>query len=298
MGPAAWPWPPTCAPSAIGSCTSCCVGCLKSGSTGWWRRPTRRRGRPHDRRQALLSLWPGQGGRPVLPAPRGPAAVALLPALQPSGRPGDPDPPAAGPDRGRAAAGGRPSPPAPMPRPGPLGGRGPMIGPQVRRHPAPGGGLAVLVVVTVLAALAAPNAKALRGLVADGRAVIAAPATPAAPAIRRPTPGAARAVAFVMRQRGKPYRWGAGGPGAFDCSGLTWEAWRAAGVAISPDRGRPARRPPPRQGSAAAWRSAHLCQPRPVAAACGDGGRPGPDGRGPRSRHPRPLHQHPSRLPG
>ena len=68
-----------------------------------------------------------------------------------------------------------------------------MIDPQVRRHPAPGGGLAVLVVVTVLAALAAPHAKALRGLVADGRAVIAAPATPAAPAIRRPTPGAALA---------------------------------------------------------------------------------------------------------
>jgi cell wall-associated NlpC family hydrolase len=35
-----------------------------------------------------------------------------------------------------------------------------------------------------------------------------------------------------MRQRGKPYRWGAQGPGAYDCSGLTWAAWRAAGVAI------------------------------------------------------------------
>jgi cell wall-associated NlpC family hydrolase len=39
-------------------------------------------------------------------------------------------------------------------------------------------------------------------------------------------------VAFALRQRGKPYRWGAEGPGAFDCSGLTWAAWRAAGVAI------------------------------------------------------------------
>jgi cell wall-associated NlpC family hydrolase len=107
-----------------------------------------------------------------------------------------------------------------------------MIGPPARRHPGPGGGLAVLVVVTVLAAVAGPNAKALRGLVADGRAVIAAPVTPAVPAIRRPTPGAARAVAFAVRQRGKPYRWGAEGPGAYDCSGLTWAAWRAAGVAI------------------------------------------------------------------
>jgi cell wall-associated NlpC family hydrolase len=39
-------------------------------------------------------------------------------------------------------------------------------------------------------------------------------------------------VAFALRQRGKPYRWGAHGPTAFDCSGLTWAAWRAAGVTI------------------------------------------------------------------
>ena len=43
---------------------------------------------------------------------------------------------------------------------------------------------------------------------------------------------AARAVAFVLAQRGKPYRWGAQGPDAYDCSGLTWAAWRHAGVAI------------------------------------------------------------------
>jgi cell wall-associated NlpC family hydrolase len=107
-----------------------------------------------------------------------------------------------------------------------------MIGPPALRRPGPGGGLAVLVVVTVLAALAGPNAKALRDPVTDGRPAIAAPATPGAPAIRRPPPGAARAVAFALRQRGKPYRWGAQGPHAFDCSGLTWAAWRAAGVAI------------------------------------------------------------------
>jgi cell wall-associated NlpC family hydrolase len=39
-------------------------------------------------------------------------------------------------------------------------------------------------------------------------------------------------VAFALRQRGKPYEWGAEGPGAYDCSGLTWAAWRAAGVTI------------------------------------------------------------------
>jgi peptidoglycan DL-endopeptidase CwlO len=101
-----------------------------------------------------------------------------------------------------------------------------MIGPPPPRRPAPGGGLAVLVVVTVLAALAGPHAPALRSLLAGGRAAIVAPAS------RRPPPGAALAVAFAMGQRGKPYQWGAEGPGAFDCSGLTWAAWRAAGVTI------------------------------------------------------------------
>jgi NlpC/P60 family len=98
------------------------------------------------------------------------------------------------------------------------------------RRPAPGGGLAVLVVVTVLAALAAPHAQGLRGLVTDALPVIAPPERPGA----RPASGSrpARAVAFAIRQRGKPYRWGAQGPGAFDCSGLTWAAWRAAGVTI------------------------------------------------------------------
>ena len=105
-----------------------------------------------------------------------------------------------------------------------------MIVPPVPRRPAPGGGLAVLVVVTVLAALAAPHVQALRRLVADAVPVIAAPSSPEG----RPASAsrAARAVAFALRQRGKPYRWGAQGPSAFDCSGLTWAAWRAAGVTI------------------------------------------------------------------
>jgi cell wall-associated NlpC family hydrolase len=93
--------------------------------------------------------------------------------------------------------------------------------------------VAVLVVVTVLAALAAPHARSLRGLVAGGLVDLPTINLPArVPAASGDDARAALAVAFALAQRGKPYRWGAQGPQAFDCSGLTWAAWRAAGVAI------------------------------------------------------------------
>ncbi len=43
---------------------------------------------------------------------------------------------------------------------------------------------------------------------------------------------AARAVSYARTQLGKPYVYGATGPGSYDCSGLTQAAWRAAGVSI------------------------------------------------------------------
>jgi cell wall-associated NlpC family hydrolase len=46
----------------------------------------------------------------------------------------------------------------------------------------------------------------------------------------RPSASAARAVAFALAQRGKPYVWGAEGPDAYDCSGLTFRAWQDAGL--------------------------------------------------------------------
>ncbi|HTQ94975.1 MAG TPA: NlpC/P60 family protein [Streptosporangiaceae bacterium] len=41
-----------------------------------------------------------------------------------------------------------------------------------------------------------------------------------------------KAVAFAYAQLGKPYQWGATGPGSYDCSGLAQAAWAAAGVSI------------------------------------------------------------------
>src|SRR5215211_1404111 len=87
----------------------------------------------------------------------------------------------------------RPLPPGWGPAPRP--GWGPYTPPPIRRRPELGGVMA-LVLVTVVAARAA------------------------------------QAVAYALAQQGKPYRWAAEGPAAFDCSGLTWASWRAAGVSI------------------------------------------------------------------
>jgi cell wall-associated NlpC family hydrolase len=47
-----------------------------------------------------------------------------------------------------------------------------------------------------------------------------------------PSPRAAQAVAFAYRTLGLPYVWGATGPHAYDCSGLTQAAWKHAGVSL------------------------------------------------------------------
>ncbi|GGO49679.1 hypothetical protein GCM10012287_27590 [Streptomyces daqingensis] len=63
--------------------------------------------------------------------------------------------------------------------------------------------------------------------------VMSAAAAPAAATKRRmPSSAGRQAVKFALRQLGKPYRYGAAGPKAFDCSGLTSKAWRKAGRSI------------------------------------------------------------------
>jgi cell wall-associated NlpC family hydrolase len=44
---------------------------------------------------------------------------------------------------------------------------------------------------------------------------------------------AATAIAFARQQLGKPYQWGAAGPDAYDCSGLVYAAYAAAGIHIA-----------------------------------------------------------------
>ncbi len=40
------------------------------------------------------------------------------------------------------------------------------------------------------------------------------------------------AARWALSQLGKPYQWGAAGPGTYDCSGLTMVAWAHAGVQL------------------------------------------------------------------
>ncbi|WP_189912080.1 C40 family peptidase [Streptomyces albogriseolus] len=47
-----------------------------------------------------------------------------------------------------------------------------------------------------------------------------------------PSAAGERAVRYAVEQLGKPYEWGAEGPETYDCSGLTSEAWRAAGAEV------------------------------------------------------------------
>ncbi|MEV0178385.1 NlpC/P60 family protein [Streptomyces sp. NPDC050625] len=50
--------------------------------------------------------------------------------------------------------------------------------------------------------------------------------------VRAPSKQGDEAVRYAVAQLGKPYQWGAVGPSAYDCSGLTSQAWEHAGTPI------------------------------------------------------------------
>jgi cell wall-associated NlpC family hydrolase len=74
--------------------------------------------------------------------------------------------------------------------------------------------------------------------------------------------GASRVLAYAYRQIGKPYRHGAAGPGAFDCSGLTMRAFAAAGIELphkaSRQRGHTVSASEARAGDLVKWGGYHV----------------------------------------
>lgn len=79
------------------------------------------------------------------------------------------------------------------------------------------------------AQLAAISALEQQGVAAAQQKLTTAGALPTA---RSASAAGTRALRYAMAQLGKPYAWGAQGPTAYDCSGLTSQAWGHAGTPI------------------------------------------------------------------
>ncbi|MFD6277701.1 NlpC/P60 family protein [Streptomyces sp. NPDC060209] len=84
---------------------------------------------------------------------------------------------------------------------------------------------------TMLASLSAEQLAALSALEEKniGEAQDALTASGALSSVRPPSEEGGEAVRYAVEQIGKPYVWGAEGPESYDCSGLTSQAWSAAG---------------------------------------------------------------------
>ncbi|WP_322983701.1 C40 family peptidase [Streptomyces sp. S584] len=83
----------------------------------------------------------------------------------------------------------------------------------------------------MLASLSAEQLAAVAALEEKniGAAQDALTASGALSSVRPPTEEGGAAVRYAVEQIGKPYVWGAEGPDSYDCSGLTSQAWSAAG---------------------------------------------------------------------
>jgi cell wall-associated NlpC family hydrolase len=84
--------------------------------------------------------------------------------------------------------------------------------------------LAVFLLSIALASLAPP---------APARAASSAPSSASAASLAaRETHLRLAAWRYAVRQRGKPYVWGATGPYGYDCSGLVYASYKAAGFVL------------------------------------------------------------------
>lgn len=63
----------------------------------------------------------------------------------------------------------------------------------------------------------------------DLRDLLAEPLSPTGDGVSGIISGA---IAFASAQIGKPYKWGAEGPNAFDCSGLIYASYKSVGITI------------------------------------------------------------------
>jgi len=98
------------------------------------------------------------------------------------------------------------------------------------------GGLSVAAPQAVTPAPAA-GAPAVQAPAAGAPAVqapvaLVAAAKPAAPAVAAAAGRRSSAMSIAMGKLGAPYRWGAAGPGAFDCSGLVYWSYRQTGMTL------------------------------------------------------------------
>jgi len=93
-----------------------------------------------------------------------------------------------------------------------------------------GGGLTVAAPQAVTQGVA--QAQAAGAPAVQAPVTLVAAAKPAAPAVAAAAGRRGSAMSIAMGKLGAPYRWGAAGPGAFDCSGLVYWSYRQIGTTL------------------------------------------------------------------